>query len=441
MHHEDETCYQKFSEDTDAISKNINENDATDGQEISTVSVLDANKNEACLEKDDLLYNSPMTTLGKSYSSINEEEELTTINSQTFEGKRNSLPYTNEKLSISSDFETSSSTRTSVSSLNNVSRESMDSFTKVTINPKILGKAASFDALQSGDSVVDPLSPIADKAASSETLDQSMNKRRQESIQDSRLCLRNRSNSAGGLIRFANNLDLSETEKGVSLDHRRKYRITKDPMNRRRSWALNDSHSLNSFYKSSNSSIRFPYDEQDVSVILDAPPKLPPKLKNTNKHSLISKSSDNIQAILTSIDIKPENNEKRQYFFGGKTGDISSQKESSDKKPHIYPRTILPNQQAILTQHVPEKTEVDLVNKTVDVSEDVIGITTKKSDVMSSNSKNPELKLNLQLSTFAPSIKRNDSPKVNIDELIETMENKAKDAKGKLTIQVGNIYL
>ncbi|RXG51419.1 Kinesin-like protein KIF19 [Armadillidium vulgare] len=188
-----------------------------------------------------------------------------------------------EKNRLTGEFE-SISTHTSKSSLNDCSRSSIESFSQIKVKGNMMGKAASFDVLQSDDeNVSSVLNKSYQKAASSEELDHRY-RRKELLFQSDRLSHRNRSNSVE-LKRFDNNLDLSECEKVTSLE-KKKCRITRDPMNRRRSWALNEYQSHNSFQKAR-------VNELDASIILDMPPKLPPKLRK-NLRSFLSSSSDNI---------------------------------------------------------------------------------------------------------------------------------------------------
>lgn len=186
----------------------------------------------------------------------------------------------------------SSSSHTSRSSLNDSSRCSMESLTQLHARKQAI-KAASHDELMSGErsrSVLDVSQP---KAASSEELD-GRYCGRDFFFKSNQLSYRHRSNSVDFRL-FQKDLAFSEMKQG-SLDKSRKPRISKDPGNRRRSWAVEERlpENFRPFKKA---------ETQDTAIILDVPPKLPPKQRK-HKHDLFGSSSENLGKLEGPIDIK-----------------------------------------------------------------------------------------------------------------------------------------
>lgn len=186
----------------------------------------------------------------------------------------------------------SSSSHTSKSSLNDSSRCSMESLTQLHARKQAM-KAASHDELMSGErsrSVLDVSQP---KAASSEELDGRYSGR-DYYFRSNQLSYRHRSNSVD-LKFFHKDLSFTEMKQG-SLDKSRKPRISKDPGNRRRSWAVEERlpEHFRPFKKA---------ETQDTAIILDVPPKLPPKQRK-HKHDPFGSSSENLGKLEGPIDIK-----------------------------------------------------------------------------------------------------------------------------------------
>ncbi|XP_063607320.1 serine/arginine repetitive matrix protein 2-like isoform X4 [Penaeus indicus] len=186
----------------------------------------------------------------------------------------------------------SSSSHTSKSSLNDSSRCSMESLTQLHARKQAI-KAASHDELMSGErsrSVLDVSQP---KAASSEELD-GRYYGRDFFFKSNQLSHRHRSNSVDFRL-FQKDLAFSEMKQG-SLDKSRKPRISKDPGNRRRSWAVEERlpENFRPFKKA---------ETQDTAIILDVPPKLPPKQRK-HKHDPFGSSSENLGKLEGPIDIK-----------------------------------------------------------------------------------------------------------------------------------------
>ncbi|XP_068231658.1 uncharacterized protein [Palaemon carinicauda] len=188
----------------------------------------------------------------------------------------------------------SSSSHTSKSSLNDGSRCSTESLTHSLIKKQFM-KAASHDELSSGDHCRSSLDISQPRAASNEELD-SRNSGRDYLFRSNQLSYRHRSNSVDFRI-FQKDLSFSELKQG-SLDKSRKQRLSKDPGNRRRSWAVEEllpENSRSAFKKG---------DTKDVSIVLDVPPKLPPKLRKHKPTDKVSVSSENIGKFEGPVDIK-----------------------------------------------------------------------------------------------------------------------------------------
>ncbi|XP_066943333.1 uncharacterized protein [Macrobrachium rosenbergii] len=187
----------------------------------------------------------------------------------------------------------SSSSHTSKSSLNDGSRCSMESLTLSHIRKQFM-KAASHDELSS-DHCRSSLDISQPRAASNEELD-SRNSGRDYLFRSNQLSYRHRSNSVDFRI-FQKDLSFSELKQG-SLDKSRKPRLSKDPGNRRRSWAVEElvaENSRSAFKKG---------DTKDVSIVLDVPPKLPPKLRKHKPTDKVSLSSESIGKLEGPVDVK-----------------------------------------------------------------------------------------------------------------------------------------
>lgn len=377
--------------------------------------------------------------LNESIESFSESLQSTSV------CEKSSISSTPEKHIASSELD-SVSTHTSKSSLNDASRSSIESFSHLKMRCHMVGKAASFDVLQSEDEeVISSLNGTHPKAASSEELDRE-NQRKEFLFQSDRLCQRNRSNSVD-LKRFDNNLDLSECEKLTSLEKTRKCRLARDPMNRRRSWALNESYSLSSFYKSTAG-------EQDASVILDAPPKLPPKMKKNSRP--LSSSTDNLQQAEMSVEIKLEQEEdarqkiNEEKFLWGCTSSfcpdphtqITLQQDSLGKKknqPVALPRKVVSVDSSQEAEHesknqsIPEEDLCTNAEKALEQSNGcrkvsvVAEVDTKTLKSMFEEMRHEEEHKESFVEKEMEALKEK-----RVEELIERIENKTKSVENAL---------
>ena len=187
----------------------------------------------------------------------------------------------------------SSSSHTSKSSLNEGSRCSTESLSQSHVKKHQVVKAASHDELSSGDRCRSSLDISQPRAASSEGLDGNFYSR--DYMLSNQLSYRHRSNSVDFRI-FQKELSFSEI-KHSSLDKSRKPRISK---NRRRSWAVEErqiqENHRSAYYKKG--------DTLDSSIILDVPPKLPPKQRKNRPTDIFCSSSENVGKLEGPIDVK-----------------------------------------------------------------------------------------------------------------------------------------
>ncbi|XP_045585064.1 uncharacterized protein [Procambarus clarkii] len=209
---------------------------------------------------------------------------------------RNSSSSSNELLSPNSrgpahGGQESSSSHTSKSSLNDGSMESL----KYLHSRKQGIKAASHDELICGNRSQSTLDVSQPRAASNEELDGHYSGR-DYIFKSNQLSYRHRSNSVDFRL-FQKELSFSEMKQG-SLDKSRKPRLSKDPGNRRRSWAVEELRASENFRPSLRRG-----ETVDAAIVLDVPPKLPPKQRKQRLETFNS-SSENIGILEGPIDIK-----------------------------------------------------------------------------------------------------------------------------------------
>ncbi|XP_076036725.1 uncharacterized protein LOC143022420 isoform X4 [Oratosquilla oratoria] len=148
----------------------------------------------------------------------------------------------------------------------NPSKSSLESLSVQRSQHKFI-KAASHDELVScerSESMFDVSQP---KAASSEELD---HKRgcKDAGFQSNRLSYHHRSNSVDFRL-LHKDLSLSEIKQS-SLEKYRRQRLSKDPFNRRKSWAVEEVKVPENVKLTHGEAV-------DAAIVLDVPPKLPPK--------------------------------------------------------------------------------------------------------------------------------------------------------------------
>lgn len=212
--------------------------------------------------------------------------------------------------SLHTSSQESSSSHTSKSSLNDSSRCSDDSLsrhrnsqqgTRNSRHPESqVVKSASHDELLSGGGISRSSLDISQpKAASSEELDgrYSIYGGRDIHFRSNQLSYRHRSSSVN-LEYFQKEFASAESMKQGSLDKMRRTRLSKDPSNRRRSWAVEEVRVPDTYRRTSL--IRG--ETQDAAIILDVPPKLPPKQKR-GRPDMFGSSSD-VSRLEGPIDIK-----------------------------------------------------------------------------------------------------------------------------------------
>ncbi|XP_071548060.1 uncharacterized protein [Panulirus ornatus] len=223
-------------------------------------------------------------------------------------------PLTNLQGCVQSGQESSSS-HTSRSSLNDGSLESL----KYIQSRKQVIKAASHDELTSGDRSQSTLDVSQPRAASSEELDGHYGGR-DYLFKSNQLSQRHRSNSVDLRI-FQRELCFSEMKQG-SLDKSRKPRLSKDPGNRRRSWAIEELRASENLRPSLRRG-----ETLDAAIVLDVPPKLPPKQR---KHRLdvLNSSSENIGRLEGPIDIKLQEVIQSKSMLPSDTNENDSSKDS-----------------------------------------------------------------------------------------------------------------
>lgn len=213
--------------------------------------------------------------------------------SKTFPSNSSSseLPVSTGNLQSVSGGQESSSSHTSKSSLNDGSAESLK---QLQFRKQVM-KASSHDELTRGGRSQSSLDVSQPKAASSEELD-TRYATRDLLFKSNQLSHRHRSNSVDFRL-FQKELSFSEMKQG-SLDKGRKPRISKDPGNRRRSWAVEEIRGCENFRPSLRRG-----EAVDAAIVLDVPPKLPPKQK---KHRLdaFKSSSENLSKLEGPIDLK-----------------------------------------------------------------------------------------------------------------------------------------
>ncbi|KAK7070929.1 hypothetical protein SK128_012126, partial [Halocaridina rubra] len=190
----------------------------------------------------------------------------------------------------------SSSSHTSKSSLNDGSRCSTESLSHPHGKKHHVIKAASHDELSSGDHCRSSLNISQPRAASSEELDGRYSSR-DYLFRSNQLSYRNRSNSVDFKI-IQKDLNFSEMKQG-SLDKSHKKMIFKEPGHRRRSWAVEELRTHDSYRPSLKKG-----EIQDTSIVLDVPPKLPPKQKKHKNNDYFGSNSENIGRLEGPIDIK-----------------------------------------------------------------------------------------------------------------------------------------
>ena len=185
------------------------------------------------------------------------------------------------------------STNTSKSSLCDVSQCSSDSLPSQSLRQhRGCRKSASYDGLISEERCRSSLEIRATKAASSEELDSRKGKDNY-AFQMNKLSHRSRSNSVDFKIFHKEFTDY----KSISIDRGIKLDQSKDIQSRRRSWVVDEARVLDgskSFRKS---------DDLDAAIILDVPPKLPPKQRKT-KLGAFSSSTDDLTRLEGPIDLK-----------------------------------------------------------------------------------------------------------------------------------------
>ncbi|XP_042218528.1 uncharacterized protein LOC121863788 isoform X2 [Homarus americanus] len=209
----------------------------------------------------------------------------------------------------------SSSSHTSKSSLNDGSLESL----KYLHSRKQVMKAASHDELTCGERSHSTLDISQPRAASSEELDGHYSGR-DYLFKSNQLSHRHRSNSVDFRI-FQKELSFSEMKQG-SLDKVRKPRLSKDPGNRRRSWAVEELRASDNLRPSLKRG-----ETVDAAIVLDVPPKLPPKQR---KHRLdnFTASSENLGKLEGPIDIKLQEVKLRKSMASSATPGNSLSKNS-----------------------------------------------------------------------------------------------------------------
>ncbi|KAK4320023.1 hypothetical protein Pmani_009092 [Petrolisthes manimaculis] len=185
----------------------------------------------------------------------------------------------------------SSSSHTSKSSLNDGSAESLKHF---HFRKQVM-KASSHDELTKGERSQSSLDVSQPKAASSEELD-ARYATRDFLFKSNQLSHRHRSNSVDFRL-FHKELSFTEMKQG-SLDKGRKPRISKDPGNRRRSWAVEEIRGCENFRPSLRRG-----EAVDAAIVLDVPPKLPPKQKK-HRMDAFKSSSENLSKLEGPIDLK-----------------------------------------------------------------------------------------------------------------------------------------